>query len=660
MKKAAAVLLVVVLVSSSAFAGSVEFGKGEYDPNNPGPVLLDVTVRADNPFDFADVLFASRVQNLDLTGFNFSADWMDAFSFVAPLLENPLGMLPTELFASSANATPVGPTLLMGQLVVDLSAMGLTKADAGTQLEVFVATSADLGFALSQVGFGGINEEIPGTGIINVVGGNVEFEAQGSTVLHSDPDKGQTIGTWIVSLAYDPVFDPFVAIGALIGVDSLNETVGPEVDFTADPAFAALFTILSVDDPGPGVYGSDILIDGFILVGLFPSIPLPQFAGILTVDATGVKPGEYTIVIDGNSARDGGLSVLANQAGARVPLVGSTTFTVNDDPVCRFIVGGAIYTDCDNPLTSGEPNVQVTVAGPGGTFTATTGGSSGIWQIPDVPCGTYTVTPERPFKEFCHVAGVCPPDPCTPWAEIIVDEAHLAENLSIQFLGGEACVRNDMNYDGMCTIVYDVDCFVQCVYFGDCIADPEDNCTAPDGADLCCPADCNCDEMCTIVNDVGCFVTDVYFGGGCSECPRPGSGLGAVAAADGNARSGFTIGGAVYQDEVDPLLSGIEQVPVWVHGPDGKTFASTETVGPMGLWRIDGVPEGIYTVVFAHKDGRASTRADSITIVVDAANRAGNQSIRLLRAPNTSRLPEIRRNAPAAKDRSRVETRGGR
>lgn len=173
MKKVAAVLLAVALVSSSALAGTVEFSKGEYNPNDPGLVLLDVTVMGDAVYDFADILFASREDGLALVDFNFSPAWTNvdppgAFSNVFDIVLNPLGMLPTELFSSSTNATPVGPTLVMGQLVVDLSAMELTKDDIGTQLEVFTTTQADTGFIFTQVGFNNVNEEIPGIGIINV------------------------------------------------------------------------------------------------------------------------------------------------------------------------------------------------------------------------------------------------------------------------------------------------------------------------------------------------------------------------------------------------------------------------------------------------------------------------------------------------------------
>lgn len=164
-------------------------------------------------------------------------------------------------------------------------------------------------------------------------GATVTFDAQGSTDLHPDPDKGPTIGTWVVSVS-DSV--DFGAIVAVIGVDSLNQTPGPDVSFSADSAFAALFTLFDVADPGPGVYDSDIMIEGVSFTGL---IGLPQVAGTLTVDATGAKPGEYLIVIDGNSDADDGRSGLADAGQNIDPLVGSTSFTVLPEPATLTLLG---------------------------------------------------------------------------------------------------------------------------------------------------------------------------------------------------------------------------------------------------------------------------------------------------------------------------------
>lgn len=293
-------------------------------------------------------------------------------------------------------------------------------------------------------------------------------------------------------------------------------------------------------------------------------------------------------------------------------------------------IGGAIYTDCDSPLTSGEDGVELTVSGLSGFFTVMTSGPSGTWHILDVPCGEYTVTAHQVFREYCHVdiGGVCPPEPCPTSTQITVDADHRTENLSIQFLGQPACITNDLNYDEVCTIVNDTDLFVQCVYDGDCVG--------PEGQDLRCPADCNCDGFATIVFDANCFVHDVYVKGVCGQCPGddPASAFGRSK----RRRAGdFTIGGAVYDNETNPLLSGIEGVNVEVLGAERRAVAAAMTAGPSGIWRVDGLPAGTYFVVVEHRNGRAAAGRDVIPIVVNAQNEAANLSIRSLRSSEPPR-----------------------
>ena len=59
-----------------------------------------------------------------------------------------------------------------------------------------------------------------------------------------------------------------------------------------------------------------------------------------------------------------------------------------------FTIGGAIYTDPNNPLTTGLEGVTVTVSGDNETYQATTSGTFGLWQISDVNEGIYTVYPQ--------------------------------------------------------------------------------------------------------------------------------------------------------------------------------------------------------------------------------------------------------------------------
>ena len=70
-----------------------------------------------------------------------------------------------------------------------------------------------------------------------------------------------------------------------------------------------------------------------------------------------------------------------------------------------FGIGGAVYTDLENRLGSGLVGVEVTVEGAGGSFTAVTadGFARGIWGVPDVPEGTYTVRAGLPGWTFSRI-----------------------------------------------------------------------------------------------------------------------------------------------------------------------------------------------------------------------------------------------------------------
>jgi hypothetical protein len=154
-------------------------------------------------------------------------------------------------------------------------------------------------------------------------------------------------------------------------------------------------------------------------------------------------------------ANPGGWTGLTVIATAAAPSPGTET------------IGGAVYTDLANPLSSGIAGVRITATGTGGTFTATTAGAQGLWQIDQVPAGTYTVTPSRSGKTFAHVTGSASDGHTS--IQITVDADHRAANQSIQFLALPASVLlHDWNGDGIISIIGDVPCFVQCVYFGNC------------------------------------------------------------------------------------------------------------------------------------------------------------------------------------------------
>ena len=203
-------------------------------------------------------------------------------------------------------------------------------------------------------------------------------------------------------------------------------------------------------------------------------------------------------------------------------------------------IGGAIYTDLTNPLTTGLQGV--TVAGTGGTtgtFTATTGAGQGLWQIANVPDGTDTVTPSLTGKGFLHVAQGAANVQTS--ITITVDQAHRAANQSIQFLAGDP------------------------------IADE-------------------------------------------------------------------TLGGAVCTDLTYPATNGLAGATITVAGTGGTSGTYTApTAGAAGLWQIDNVPVGTYTVtpsksgyLFQHVAGGVADGQASLTITVNQANRAANQDIRFV------------------------------
>ncbi len=141
------------------------------------------------------------------------------------------------------------------------------------------------------------------------------------------------------------------------------------------------------------------------------------------------------------------------------------SFWIADAPALAgdFTVGGAVYTDLSDPLNSGLTGVEVCVECVGFSACDVTEGSWGGWDVPNVPVDSCTVTPSLDGWCFSHVVQgvVGDPGPIT----ISVDESHVGENLSIQFLGttgtmfccitaedcddGEACTVDEC-FEGVC------------------------------------------------------------------------------------------------------------------------------------------------------------------------------------------------------------------
>ncbi len=247
-------------------------------------------------------------------------------------------------------------------------------------------------------------------------------------------------------------------------------------------------------------------------------------------------------------------------------LVSAPSLAAAADTDGVFTIGGAVYTDLADPLTSGLAGVTVRVEGTGGSFEATSSGSQGIWFVTAVPEGTYAVTPELEGWCFLHVVGgeVGPAPPI----EIIVDAAHQAENQSIQFLASQHC-EPDCG-DGICDSVAGEDsitCPEDC-YCGNGTCDVDEN-------------SCNCCEDC-----------GAYCGDGCCNCGEtPESCLQDC----GCAQAPYTIGGAIYSDCSDPIGSGVSDVTVDVVCDGGYT-CTTQSTGAQGLWSCSDVPCDTCTV----------------------------------------------------------------
>ncbi len=164
-----------------------------------------------------------------------------------------------------------------------------------------------------------------------------------------------------------------------------------------------------------------------------------------------------------------------------------------------FTVGGAVYADLSDPLMSGLTGVEVCVVC-AENFSAcdVTDGSWGGWDVSSVPAGSCTVTPNAEGWCFSHVVeGVIGEQaPIT----ITVNEDHVGENLSLQFLGtigtSSCCVTAENCDDGEA-------CTVDECFGGVCVSTPND-----------CPVDFDCD------GSVGAPDLAVLLGnwGLCPEC----------------------------------------------------------------------------------------------------------------------------------------------
>jgi len=319
----------------------------------------------------------------------------------------------------------------------------------------------------------------------------------------------------------------------------------------------------------------------------------------------------------------------ANQAGVNVDHLGACVICSGGP----FTIGGVVYSDCTDPLTTGIQDVRVDVTCGTSSYVGTTSGPQGLWQIPNVSCGTCTVCPHKPGHSFKHISPTCHPDEACH--TIMVNQANQGANQSIQFLGIGSCTRFDLNHDGFPSIIGDVPLAVDCIYRNDC------HCP---GQGCLCPGDCNCDGFLSIIGDVPCLV-DCFYQGHCEDRCAP---LSEAATAS----AGFTIGGAVFTDARDPIATGLANVVVeLIAVTDPQVRFHTTTDGDFGLWRIDDVPEGAYRVIYDVGAGSGMPIEKSLVIEVSAENEAVNQSLT---------LHSLAETAPKKREADRRGVRGRR
>ena len=209
-----------------------------------------------------------------------------------------------------------------------------------------------------------------------VIGGHGSIEPTGGTynegaqvLLTATPDKGYKVAAW-------------TGIDEGSAVDNLT---GAIVTMTQDK----IVTVEFEEIPG-GMYTLSTQVQGNGILTVYPEDPYSMYAEGTVVSLIAVP--------------DTGYRVKSWSGTGNAPSTGSATNTVTmtEDKMVTvefevaFTIGGAVYADMENPLTSGVAGVTIIISNNDQTFTTTTNGPQGIWQIDNLPQGTYTITPSMP------------------------------------------------------------------------------------------------------------------------------------------------------------------------------------------------------------------------------------------------------------------------
>lgn len=302
-----------------------------------------------------------------------------------------------------------------------------------------------------------------------------------------------------------------------------------------------------------------------------------------------------------------------------------------------FTIGGQVYTDPDNPMLTGLVGVTMKVNGTNGNFIETTQENPlpGLWWIDNVPAGTYTVTPIMDGRCFERRN----PTACGS-ITILVSQDNNQTNQNIQFLAKSA---------GTC-------CTDATYQLSTNVVDGHGNITPATG-----PQSANSVVQLTATPDTG-YCVKAWVGTdddtkktNTNTVTMNGNKTVTVKFESCTCKPSYTIGGAIYTDLANPLTTGLASVTVQVaRVGSGASPSPTVTDAGQGLWRIDGVCEGTYTVTpsktgkcFVHIANGQSDGKASITINVNAANQAANQSIQFLAKEGSGCTPKEPDDSPA-------------
>ena len=198
---------------------------------------------------------------------------------------------------------------------------------------------------------------------------------------------------------FDPVSRPYTNVGGDMAGENYAGTISNlTVQFaTTNSTGSESVSPVEISVTLSGASSQTVTVDYSVTGGTATGggVDYTLAAGTLTFSPGDTTKNIQVTIVDDSLDEDSETVVvtLSNPANATLGAITSHTYTIKGAQP-SYTIGGAIYTDPNNPLTSGLEGVTVTVSGDSGTYQAITSGTFGLWQISDVNEGTYTVYPQ--------------------------------------------------------------------------------------------------------------------------------------------------------------------------------------------------------------------------------------------------------------------------